>query len=103
MIRAGQGGERVFYPWSLSPLQPDRCRSEGMHGTPVVIAIVEGRDMETEPESVTQTRVRLYRKALEQQREENAAKEAEAQSGKEPGGPESDHAHSTADDGSDKA
>jgi hypothetical protein len=59
--------------------------------------------METERESITQTRVRLYQKALEQQREENAAKEAEAQSEKETAGPESDHAHSTADDGSDKA
>jgi hypothetical protein len=61
--------------------------------------------METERESITQTRVRLYREALAQQREENAAKEAEAQSAKEleaesqekPDGPESDHADSTAD------
>jgi hypothetical protein len=67
--------------------------------------------MEDEPESITQTRVRMYREALAQQREENAAKEAEAQSAnelnaqseKEPGGPESDHAHSTPDDGNDKA
>jgi hypothetical protein len=67
--------------------------------------------METERESITQTRVRMYREALAQQREENAAKEAEAQSAKEleaqsekePDGPGSDHAHSTAGDGSDKA
>lgn len=35
--------------------------------------------METERESITQKRVRLYREALAQLREENAAKEAEAQ------------------------
>lgn len=40
--------------------------------------------MENERESVTQTRVRLYRKALDQLREENELKEAEAQSAKEP-------------------
>jgi len=59
--------------------------------------------MEPEPESITQTRVRLYRKALAQLREENAAKEAEAKSAKEPVGPESDPAHSTTHEGSDKA
>lgn len=61
--------------------------------------------METERESITQTRVRLYNKALAQQREENAAKEAEAQSAKEleaeseekPDEPESDHAGSAED------
>ena len=41
--------------------------------------------MENERESVTQTRVRLYRKALDQLREENESKEKEAQSAKEPG------------------
>lgn len=60
--------------------------------------------METDRESITETRVRLYRKALAQQREENAAKEAEAQSAREqeaesegkPDGPESDQANSAA-------
>ena len=67
--------------------------------------------METEPESITQTRVRLYRKALAQQREQNAAKEAEAQSAKKPEAetakgqdePGSDRAHSTAHEDSDRA
>lgn len=40
--------------------------------------------MEDERESVTQTRVRLYRKALDQLREENESKEKEAQSAKKP-------------------
>jgi hypothetical protein len=67
--------------------------------------------MENEPESITQTRVRLYRKALDQQREENAAKEAEARSAKKPGSetaegqdePGSDRADSTAHEDSDRA
>ena len=67
--------------------------------------------MENERESITQTRVRLYREALAQQREENALKEAEAQSAKEPDpesekepdGPGSDRGHSTAHEGSEQA
>jgi len=67
--------------------------------------------MENERESVTQTRVRLYRKALDQLREENELKEARAQSAKEPNAqsqkePEGsgyDLAHRTADERSDKA
>ena len=66
--------------------------------------------MENERESITQTRVRLYR-AFAQQREENALKEAEAQSAKEPDaesekepdGPGSDRGHSTAHEGSEQA
>jgi len=54
--------------------------------------------VENEQESVTETRVRLYRKALAQQREINElaereteqAKEAEADPAKEPKEPESD-------------
>ena len=67
--------------------------------------------MENERESITQTRVRLYREALAQQREENELKEAEAQSAnepdaeseKEPNGPGSDRGHTTANEGSDQA
>jgi hypothetical protein len=75
--------------------------------------------MDNEPESITQTRVRLYREALAQLRAENELKEqdaelakepdvelaneAEAESAKEPEGPGSDRAHSTAREGSDKA
>jgi len=56
--------------------------------------------MENENESITQTRVRLYRKALDQLREDNESKEAQAGSAKEPGA-ESDKEPSR--DGSDKA
>ena len=67
--------------------------------------------MENEPETVTQTRVRLYREALAQLREENALKEAEAagtkkaeaESEKGPEEPGSDRAGATAHEGSDKA
>lgn len=67
--------------------------------------------MENERESITQTRVRLYNKALDQLREENAAKEAEAAAAKkkeaeaerEPEGRGSDRADTTAHEGSDKA
>jgi hypothetical protein len=67
--------------------------------------------METERESITQMRVRMYNKALAQQREENElaerkaeqAKEAEAEAAKEPVEPESNHAHATTHEGSDKA
>jgi len=67
--------------------------------------------MENEHESITQTRVRLYNKALDQLREENAAKEAEAaaarkkdaEAEREPEGPGSDRADTTAQEGSDKA
>ena len=58
--------------------------------------------MENERESVTETRVRLYRKALEQLREENERKEAEARSGKKPEEPGTDHADKSPQ-GSDKA
>lgn len=64
--------------------------------------------MEKERESITQMRVGLYRKALNQLREDNELaereaelKEAEARSGKEPDEPGSDHA--TARENSDKA
>jgi hypothetical protein len=70
--------------------------------------------MEKEPESITQTRVRLYQKALAELRAENAenaakerdselAKKSEAEPAKEPDGPGSDRAHSTEHEGSDKA
>ncbi|MEO8454088.1 MAG: hypothetical protein ABI454_02915, partial [Sphingomicrobium sp.] len=66
---------------------------------------------EDERESITQTRVRLYNKALTQLREENERKEAEARSAKEPdaeaeNGPDgsgSDRADTTTHKGSDKA
>ena len=66
--------------------------------------------METEPESITQMRVRMYREALAQQREENElaereaeqAKKAEAEAAKEPNGPQSDSAHAAAHESSDK-
>jgi hypothetical protein len=82
-----------------------------MRRTPVgKSAFLEGRDMEAEPESVTQTRVRLYREALAQLREENEAKakeaeltkEAEADSAKEQD-ERSERAQSTAHEDSDKA
>lgn len=67
--------------------------------------------METERESITQMRVRMYREALAQQREENElaereaeqAKQTEAEAAKEPDEPVSDSAHSTAHESSDKA
>jgi len=66
--------------------------------------------MQTERESITQMRVRMYREALAQQREENElaereavqAKEAEAASAKEPEEPGSDRAQAAAHDNSDK-
>ena len=65
--------------------------------------------METEPESITDIRVRMYREALDQQRKKNElaereaeqAKEAEAATAKEPVGP--DRAHATTHEGGDKA
>ncbi len=70
--------------------------------------------MENEPETITQTRVRLYREALAQLREENALKEAEAATSKKneaekaPEEPRPDHDDTTthggtARGGSDKA
>lgn len=67
--------------------------------------------METERESITQMRVRMYREALAQQRAENElaereaehAKEAKADAAKEPDEPDFDHAHSSAHEDSDKA
>jgi hypothetical protein len=67
--------------------------------------------VENEQESVTETRVRLYRKALAQQREINElaerkaeqAKEAEAEIAKEPHEPSSDRDQTTAHEHSDKA
>ena len=65
--------------------------------------------MENEPESVTDTRVRLYRKALAQLREENEAKEREAQLTEEAEATRKERdepagsAHTTADENSDKA
>jgi hypothetical protein len=67
--------------------------------------------MEAEPESVTQTRVRLYREALAQLREENEAKvkkaeltkEAEAESAKGRDEPGSERVQSTTREDSDKA
>ena len=67
--------------------------------------------METEGESITQMRVRMYREALAQQREENEAKakeaeltnEAEADSAKGQDEPGSDHAQATAHEDGDKA
>jgi hypothetical protein len=66
--------------------------------------------METERESITQMRVRMYREALAQQREENElaereaekAKEAEAETGKEPEAPGSGPAHAAAHESNDK-
>ena len=67
--------------------------------------------METERESITQMRVRMYNEALAQQREINElaereaekAKEAEAESAKEPEEPGSDRAQAAARDNGDKA
>ncbi len=57
-------------------------------------SLIEGMKMETEPESITQTRVRMYQEymdAFKKSKEESAkgpevesAKEPEAESGKEP-------------------
>ena len=69
--------------------------------------------METERESITQMRVRMYREALAQQREENElaereaeqakeSKEAKAETAKEPEEPGSDRAQAAAHDNSDK-
>jgi len=64
--------------------------------------------MENEREDITETRVRWYRKALEQLRKKNeadaaAAKKAEAESEKKPQGQRSDRADTTVHEGSDKA
>jgi NADH/NAD ratio-sensing transcriptional regulator Rex len=67
--------------------------------------------MEAEPESVTQTRVSLYRKALAQLREENEAKaqeaeltkEAQTDSAKRQDEPGSERAQSTPREDNDKA
>ena len=67
--------------------------------------------METERESITQMRVRMYRKALAQKREENdlvereaeQAKEAEAKTAKEPEEQGSDRAQAAAHESNDKA
>jgi hypothetical protein len=56
--------------------------------------------MEVEPESVTQTRVRLYREALAQLREENEAKAKEAELTKEA---EADSAQGQDEQGSERA
>jgi hypothetical protein len=86
-------------------------RWEGCAALLPATLIPEGRTMETERESITQMRVRMYRDALARQREENdlaereteQAKEAEAEAAKEPKGPESDGARAAAHVTSDKA